>query len=340
MSTPGDERPRLNALLNNRPQDPKTSTRGAESPHLSALLNNCPQWPSYMPQVAKAIQDKARILAASPYKHLGWDVVRRLACLRVIQEELQFQNDPQLSNVEAIISAYKRDGKDRLLWVPGPVSYWVQGAPVGDVPRFFNWNECLQLQQQAVGHGGLWIEGTDSAGPIPLRNFLADPPFAGQFSLAFKPPGIPKDQFYGLDFGNQIEADEIRKLNISSIGFPMPRFLQRGYDTTVLVSPGVMRQIETLSKADISLGYSVFHCGNGVLRAYRAVVLEVALANPGVPSTNWSWFTTRCAICPGLGSNEIRISYFMNNASARGELIAWELEDDVDERNVLNRLRR
>lgn len=115
--------------------------------------------PSYPPQIAQAYHDKAQILAASPYKDHGWNVVRRLKCLSVIEEELESQNDTQLSNVKAIISAYKRDGDDRLRWAPGPVSFWVQGRPVGDVPRYFNWDEFLELQQQAVGHGGLWIEG-------------------------------------------------------------------------------------------------------------------------------------------------------------------------------------
>ncbi|KAJ5559932.1 hypothetical protein N7513_002331 [Penicillium frequentans] len=269
------------------------------------------------PQVTQAYHDKAQILAASPYKDHGWNVVRRLKCLSVIEEELESQNDPQLSNVKPIISAYKRDGDDRLRWAPGPVSYWVQGRPVGDVPRYFDWDECLELQQQAVGYGGLWIEG---------------------FSLAFKPPSIPKDQFYGLDFGTEFRADDIKALLSSPIGVPMPRFLLSENDTTLLVSPGVMKEIEKLSKADFSCGYSVFHCGEGVLKAYRAVVLEVCLAKPDVVSKDWAWNTTRCAVCPDLSGNEVRISYIMNNQSARDELIAWELEDDTGEQAVLDRL--
>jgi hypothetical protein len=141
---------------------PNMFTPGDQGPTILDLLMDAryPQ-PSYAAQVAKAIQDKARILATSPYKNLGWNVVRRLECLRVIQEELESNNDPQLSNVKATISAYKRDGKDRLLWTPGPVSFWIQGTPVGDVPGPFNWNACLQLQRRAVG-GGLWIEGVSN----------------------------------------------------------------------------------------------------------------------------------------------------------------------------------
>ncbi|KAJ5889900.1 hypothetical protein N7504_010710 [Penicillium tannophilum] len=293
--------------------------------------------PSYAPQVAQAYHDKAQILAASPYKDHGWNVVRRLKCLSVIEEELESRDDPQLSNVQAIISAYKRDGDERLRWTSGPVSYWVQGNPVGDVPRYFNWDECLELQQQAVEHGGLWIEGTDFAGPIPLRTFSANPPFPGQFSLAFKPPGIRNDRFYGLDFGTELRADDIKALLSSPVGVPMPRFLLSENDTTLLVSPDVMQEIENLSKADFSCGYSVIHCGEGVLKAYRAVVLEVCLAKPDVAPTDWAWNTTRCAVCQDLGANEVRMSYIMNNQSARDELVAWELEDDTGEQAVLDR---
>ncbi|KAJ5635271.1 uncharacterized protein N7484_008584 [Penicillium longicatenatum] len=315
------------------------STPSDQGPTILDLLMDAryPQ-PSYAAQVAKAIQDKARILATSPYKILGWNVVRRLECLRVIQEELESNNDPQLSNVKAIISAYKRDGMDRLLWTPGPVSFWIQGTPVGDVPGPFSWNACLQLQRRAVGYGGLWIEGSDYAGPIPLREFSVTPPFPAQFSLAIKPPGIPKDQFYGVEFGTQPQASDIPALLSSPVGFPMPRFLGRGYNTTVLISTGVMQHIENLSNADISFGYSVFHCGNEVLKAYRVVILEVALALPNAPSTNWSWTTTRCAICPDLGTNEIRISYFIKNDSMQEELIAWEVEDDAGEQRVRAKL--
>ncbi|KAJ5556494.1 hypothetical protein N7494_000409 [Penicillium frequentans] len=295
-------------------------------------------YPAQWAAIDKAYHDKAQILAASPYKDHGWNVVRRLKCLSVIEEELESRNDPQLGNVKAIISAYKRDGVDRLRWEPGPVSYWVQGRPVGDVPRYFNWDECLELQQQAVGYGGLWIEGTDFAGPIPLRTFSANPPFPGQFSLAFKPPGIPKDQFYGLDFGTEFQADHIKALLSSPIGVPMPRFLLSENDTTLLVSPDVMKEIGRLSKADYSCGYSVFHCGEGLLKAYRAAVLEVCLAKPDVVFKDWAWNTTRCAVCPDLSGNEVRISYIMNNQSARDELIAWELEDDTGEQAVLDRL--
>lgn len=110
----------------------------------------------------------------------------------------------------------------------------------------------------------------------------------------------------------------------------MPRFLLSENDTTLLVSPDVMKEIEKLAKADISCGYSVFHCGEGILRAYRAVILEVCLAKP--------WNTTRCAVCPDLSGNEVRMSYIMNNQSARDELIAWELEDDTGEQAVMDRL--
>lgn len=141
-----------------------------------------------------------------------------------------------------------------------------------------------------------------------------------------------------MDFGTELRADDIKALLSSPIGVPMPRFLLSENDTTLLVSPDVMNEIEKLSKAEFSCGYSVFHCGEGVLRAYRAVVLEVCLAKPDVVPTDWAWNTTRCAVCPDLGANEVRMSYIMNNQSARDELIAWELEDDTGEQAVLDRL--
>ncbi|KAJ5938790.1 hypothetical protein N7466_001924 [Penicillium verhagenii] len=284
---------------------------------------------SYADQIVKAHEEKARILDNSPYKQRGWNVVRRLECLRVIQEELESLNEPdQLATVKAITEAYENGDQK---WPDGPVSYWSRGALASNL-TYFDWDECMKLQKNTKGHGGIWIEGVDGAGPIAFRRFSANFAFPGQLPLAFKPLDAPRDQFYGQHYGSQMTEDDFRKILESTMGFPMPQFLVRGCDTTMILSSGVMAQIEQLGDAaDMSIGYSAFHCGNGVLRAYPAVALEVAVAQPNDPPSEWNWVTTRCAVVPGLGDTEIRLSFCVDDETMMEEFVAWELNDESDE---------
>jgi hypothetical protein len=76
------------------------------------------------------------------------------------------------------------------------------------------------------------------------------------------------------------------------------------------------------------LGYSVFHCGNEVLEVYRAVVLEVGLADIEPQSTDIYWIKSRCAVSTRLGADPIRLLYNRNDISMWGDMIALEVEED------------
>ncbi|KAJ5915086.1 hypothetical protein N7454_011198 [Penicillium verhagenii] len=285
--------------------------------------------PSYVDQISKAYEEKERILDYSPYKARGWNVVRRLECLRVIQEELESLNDTdQLATVKAITEAYKNGDQK---WPDGPVSYWNRGALASNL-TYFDWERCMELQEKTKGHGGIWIEGVDGAGPVAFRQFSANFPFPGQITLAFKPLETPQDQFYAQHFGAPMSERDFRNILKSPTSIPMPRFLLRGSDTTVILSSGVMAQIEQLGDAaDMSIGYSAFHCGNGVIRAYRTVALDIAFAIPSDPPAEWNWVTTRCAVVPGLGDTDIRLSFCVEDETMTEEPVAWELNNESDE---------
>lgn len=121
-----------------------------------------PEPPAWSSQVHRAIDEKDVILATSPLRHLGWDVIRRLKCLSVIEEELEGSNaNPgQLANIKALIAAYQRTGTNGLKWGEGPITYWVRGSATTDMAgTHFSWAELLRLQRLPEINGGVHIEG-------------------------------------------------------------------------------------------------------------------------------------------------------------------------------------
>jgi hypothetical protein len=118
------------------------------------------------------------------------------------------------------------------------------------------------------------------------------------------------------------------------VGRGEPEFIYENRRTTILLSPAVLGQIETAADSRApELGYSVFHCGQGVLQVYRAVALEVNFANSDPESTESTWANCRCAISSGLGQDGIRLLYSIGDMSVCRDMIALEVEDDEDESN-------
>ncbi|KAJ6063908.1 hypothetical protein N7499_012588 [Penicillium canescens] len=109
-----------------------------------------------------------------------------------------------------------------------------------------------------------------------------------------------------------------------------------GSTLTLAVCSGTLSgwQIETAADSRApELGYSVFHCGQGVLQVYRAVALEVDFANSDPESMRATWTNCRCAISSDLGQDGVRLLYSIGDMSLCRDMIALEAEDNEDESN-------
>ncbi|KAJ6060548.1 hypothetical protein N7444_002402 [Penicillium canescens] len=118
------------------------------------------------------------------------------------------------------------------------------------------------------------------------------------------------------------------------LGRGEPEFIYENRRTTILLSPALLGQIETAADSRApELGYSVFHCGQGVLQVYRAVALEVDFANSDPESMRATWTNCRCAISSDLGQDGVRLLYSIGDMSLCRDMIALEAEDNEDESN-------
>lgn len=151
---------------------------------------------------------------------------------------------------------------------------------------------------------------------------------------------VPKTSYHQVSIGSEPTGPiEFKDLLAGRTTIPMPRFIGGSIQTTVVISPDIMEQMERMAdSATMDIGYSAFHCGNGVLKAFRTVILEVAMANREVKPADWNWATTRCAVCPELGANEIRVSYYYDTDDFRMDTIVWEV-DHVEVPDISDRLR-
>lgn len=88
---------------------------------------------------------------------LSWDVVQRLHQLKIIQEHLNKEGDPdeQLPNVNSLIAAYS-GGK--LEFKTGTVSYWTKGVQLNP-PHEFNEDIHKALSKEHDTSKAWWVEG-------------------------------------------------------------------------------------------------------------------------------------------------------------------------------------
>lgn len=88
---------------------------------------------------------------------LSWEVVQRLQNLRIIEQHVSSQGDPdnQLPNIDALIAAYSFEG---LEFKPGIVSYWSKGERIGP-PSEFHENVHKEMLRTFDTTKSWWVEG-------------------------------------------------------------------------------------------------------------------------------------------------------------------------------------
>jgi hypothetical protein len=104
-----------------------------------------------------AIREARNAMISSEPKGLSFEIVQRLDALKIIKSHLETQGDPdeQLSNVRALLKAY-REGM--LKWSQGKVSYWSNGVQLNE-PTKFNRELHERMQQENDATKSWWVEG-------------------------------------------------------------------------------------------------------------------------------------------------------------------------------------
>ncbi|KAJ5747845.1 uncharacterized protein N7511_009541 [Penicillium nucicola] len=272
------------------------------------------------PQIRRDIEtaraEKAQLQANTTH---SWNVYRRLECLGLVQQYLQQtkENPGQLMNVDAIIAGYRASqAQAQLDWKSWAVSYWVQG--VKDTERHFEWEDCIDRGARAnTFQQSMWTEGLKLIARVPGARGNHLPIILGD--------DAPVD-LSGLNppAGAEPGAFLLSQLTI----MVNPEFAYRTGRTTILISSALLGQIEaSAGSLAPELGYSVFHCGNGTLRVYRAVALDVNFSKIEPELMEHTWITCRCAVSSDLEQDGLRVLYSTNSLEACRGMIALEVED-------------
>ena len=91
---------------------------------------------------------------------LSWEIVQRLDCLKKLEGSLEEEeyNDDNLSNVKAIMNAYR---SRKLNWDGDSVTYWSNGELITG-PKKLDMEELYALNAKH-GPKGFWVEGVSSS---------------------------------------------------------------------------------------------------------------------------------------------------------------------------------
>ncbi|OQD85437.1 hypothetical protein PENANT_c010G00575 [Penicillium antarcticum] len=271
-------------------------------------------------------------------QNLDFSKTSKLPELRGISSKRQTNENPgQLANFNATIAGYTASpGEIQLTWKSWAVSYWIQGVKHNE--RHFDWEDCMEREAQANAlDQSMWIGGAGRAGLIPLRAFYASPPPAVDstldftLNLVFRVPGAT-GKHVPMKFGSGAPLDltQVKPPTGTDPGYfflsqltgrGTPEFACKPRRTTILLYHAVLGQIETSAGSRApELGYSVFHCGDGWLKVYRAVALEVIFSNADPEDMEVTWDAFRCAISPDLGQDGLRLLYSTDDMEAPSEV--------------------
>ncbi|KAJ5641470.1 hypothetical protein N7490_005470 [Penicillium lividum] len=90
--------------------------------------------------------------------HLSWEVIQRIDTLKGIRKDILKEDKyEQLSNVDAILDAYRKGKLTRNAGRTRLVTYWSKGVQLSQ-PRRFDWDEFDAINDLHKGEKSFWVE--------------------------------------------------------------------------------------------------------------------------------------------------------------------------------------
>ncbi|EPS32544.1 hypothetical protein PDE_07504 [Penicillium oxalicum 114-2] len=222
---------------------------------------------------ARKAEMDAVIEAEKASPSLNRKIIMRLRQLEEMERQIAAKGEDKHAlgaNIKALIRAY-RSGE--LGWHLGLVTYWSYGKQLCQ-PRPFHYFEFLEINGEAKGHCGFWVEGLFGMEPLPQM--------VCQTQEVFPPPGEwLRDMYMTVrsPYNQPAEWQFMFTEDTGSSVTTMYDFDMEILGHPVLLLPPMLCAIQLINAGG----------GTGVLTVLRAVEVNMRADNTGQLMTAWDW---------------------------------------------------